>query len=183
MVLLNEFTDLFIGTHNQKPKKSKKKWFGKQQDLKQNTPSKETTISVSVPSYSHNVKISGAQNEQSKHAFSVEVATRVAAEAAFASAQAAAELVRMTSVSRYVGKTKEEVAAIRIQTAFRGHMVCLPHRLKLYLIFTLHQIDIATRVLQCEIIRTVFCPLFTPPVFILYSIIIVPQVSTFAILI
>ncbi|CAM8898690.1 unnamed protein product [Rhodiola kirilowii] len=104
----------------QKQHKPKKKWFGKQKGSDQNPPLSGT--SVSGPSYQGNVKFSGAENEQSKHAYSVALATAVAAEAAVASAQAAAEVVRLTSVSRYTGKTKEEVAAIRIQTAFRGHM-------------------------------------------------------------
>ncbi|KNA15978.1 hypothetical protein SOVF_093320 [Spinacia oleracea] len=45
-----------------------------------------------------------------------------AAEAAVAAAQAAAEVVRLTTVPRFVGKSKEEIAAIKIQTAFRGYL-------------------------------------------------------------
>lgn len=63
-----------------------------------------------------------AENEQCKHAYSVALATKVAAEAAVAAAQAAAEVVRLTTSARYSGKSKEEIAAIRIQTAFRRHM-------------------------------------------------------------
>lgn len=66
-----------------------------------------------------------AENEQSKHAYSVAFATAKAAEAAVAAAQAAAEVVRLTSAARYSGKSKEEIAAIRIQTAFRGHLVMI----------------------------------------------------------
>jgi len=50
-------------------------------------------------------------------------ATAVAAEAAVAAAQAAAEVVRLTSMPHYTGRTKEEIAAIKVQTAFRGYMV------------------------------------------------------------
>ena len=50
-------------------------------------------------------------------------ATAVAAEAAVAAAQAAAEVVRLTSMPHYTGKTMEEIAVIKIQTAFRGYMV------------------------------------------------------------
>lgn len=64
-----------------------------------------------------------AENEQNKHAYSVALATAVAAEAAVAAAQAAAEVVRLTAVARYPGKSNEEIAAIKIQTAFRGYLV------------------------------------------------------------
>ena len=69
------------------------------------------------------VKLADAENEQSKHAYSVAIATAVAAEAAVAAAQAAAEVVRLTTIPRYSGKSKEEIAAIKIQTAFRGYLV------------------------------------------------------------
>lgn len=53
----------------------------------------------------------------------VALATAKAAEAAVAAAQAAAEVVRLTTTApQFAGKSKEEVAAIRIQTAFRGYM-------------------------------------------------------------
>ncbi|CAL1374338.1 unnamed protein product [Linum trigynum] len=68
------------------------------------------------------VKLTEAENEQSKHAYSVALATAAAAEAAVAAAQAAAEVVRLTSAVRSVGKPKEEIAAIKIQTAFRGYL-------------------------------------------------------------
>ena len=66
-----------------------------------------------------------AENEQNKHAYSVALATAVAAEAAVAAAKAAAEIVRLTAAAHYSGKSKEEIAAIKIQTAFRGYMVTL----------------------------------------------------------
>jgi len=64
-----------------------------------------------------------AEKEQSKHAASLAFATAVAAEAAVAAAQAAAEVVRLTSMPHYTEKTMEEIAAVKIQTAFRGYMV------------------------------------------------------------
>lgn len=70
-------------------------------------------------------KLMEAENEQSRHAYSVALATAAAAEAAVAAAHAAAEVVRLTTAARGSGKTKEEVAAIKIQTAFRGHLVCM----------------------------------------------------------
>lgn len=51
------------------------------------------------------------------------IATAAAAEAAVAAAQAAAEVVRLSALSRFPGKSMEEIAAIKIQTAFRGYMV------------------------------------------------------------
>lgn len=63
------------------------------------------------------------ENEQNNHAYSVAIATAVAAEAAVAAAQAAAEVVRLTTVAPYSGKSEEEIAAIKIQTAFRGYLV------------------------------------------------------------
>ncbi|XP_071734756.1 protein IQ-DOMAIN 2-like [Rutidosis leptorrhynchoides] len=65
------------------------------------------------------------EDEQAKHAYSVAVAAAAAAQAAAAAAaaaQAAAESVRIAELNRYSGKSKEEVAAIKIQTAFRGYL-------------------------------------------------------------
>lgn len=69
------------------------------------------------------VKLTEAESEQNKHAISLAFAATVAAGAAVAAAQAAAEVVRLTSMPLYPGKTKEDMAAIKIQTAFRGYLV------------------------------------------------------------
>ncbi|GFY93346.1 hypothetical protein Acr_08g0017420 [Actinidia rufa] len=68
-------------------------------------------------------KLVGLENEvdEEKNKISKIVATAAAAEAAVAAAQAAAEVVRLTSVTQFTGKSKEEVAAIKIQTEFRGY--------------------------------------------------------------
>ncbi|CAH9127909.1 unnamed protein product [Cuscuta epithymum] len=68
------------------------------------------------------VELSEVENEQTKHALSVAAATVAAAEAAVAAAQAAAEVVRLSSPNQFAGKSKDETAAIRIQTAFRGYL-------------------------------------------------------------
>lgn len=70
-------------------------------------------------------KLTEKGDEQSKHAYSVvALASAVAAEAAAVAAQAAAEVVCLTtSTTRLVGESREEVAAIKIQTAFRGYLV------------------------------------------------------------
>lgn len=69
-------------------------------------------------------RLEEAEDAQSKHVYSVALATAMAAEAAVAAAQAAAEVVRLTALPRFPEKSLEEVAAIMIQTAFRGHLVC-----------------------------------------------------------
>ncbi|KAG6509410.1 protein IQ-DOMAIN 3-like [Zingiber officinale] len=61
-------------------------------------------------------------NEQNKHAYSVALASAVAAEAAAVAAQAAAEVVRLaTSATRHAGESSEVIAAIKIQSAYRGY--------------------------------------------------------------
>ncbi|XP_042506146.1 protein IQ-DOMAIN 3-like [Macadamia integrifolia] len=115
-----------------KDKKSKKKWFGKQ---KHQDPTVSSVVTDTAPPAastspppSHpqpppeEVKLIEAENEQNKHSYSVALASAVAAEAAVAAAQAAAEVVRLTTAVRFSGKSKEEVAAIKIQTAFRGYL-------------------------------------------------------------
>ncbi|ERN04980.1 hypothetical protein AMTRI_Chr08g164610 [Amborella trichopoda] len=106
-------------------KKSKKKWrFGKSKRTDGCCSSEEPPQNPPhpPPHPSEELKLSEAEQEQNKHAYSVAIATAVAAEAAVAAAQAAAEVVRLTTASRYSGKSREEVAAIKIQTAFRGYL-------------------------------------------------------------
>ncbi|KAL2509360.1 IQ-domain 2 [Forsythia ovata] len=97
----------------QKASKSKKKWFGKEKPSVIDSPNLET---IQVPhSPLEDVKLAEVENEQTENAYSVAVATAAAA------AQAATEVVRLTTVTQFSGKSKEEAAAIRIQTAFRGY--------------------------------------------------------------
>ncbi|CAA0385887.1 unnamed protein product [Arabidopsis thaliana] len=100
----------------QKPHKSKK-WFGK---------SKKLDVTNSGAAYSprtvKDATLKEIEEQQSRHAYSVAIATAAAAEAAVAAAQAAAEVVRLSALSRFPGKSMEEIAAIKIQTAFRGYM-------------------------------------------------------------
>lgn len=70
---------------------------------------------------SKSLSLSAAEHEQSKHAVAVAVATAVAAEAAVAAAQAAADVVRLTGTPLSY-HCPQEIAAIRIQTAFRGYL-------------------------------------------------------------
>ncbi|KAJ7975105.1 Protein IQ-DOMAIN 1 [Quillaja saponaria] len=108
---------------DQKTLKSKKKWFGKQKSSDPVLSLEDEPLAIPPPGPPiEDVKLTEAENEQSKHAYSVAFATAVAAEAAVAAAQAAAEVVRLTTVPRYPGKSKEEIAAIKVQTAFRGYL-------------------------------------------------------------
>ncbi|RRT62357.1 hypothetical protein B296_00031372 [Ensete ventricosum] len=66
------------------------------------------------------------EEEQNKRAIAVAAATAAVAEAAVAAAQAAAVVVRLTSSGRpvvgLVGGKREQWAAIKIQSAFRGYL-------------------------------------------------------------
>ncbi|ONK62440.1 uncharacterized protein A4U43_C07F3880 [Asparagus officinalis] len=64
------------------------------------------------------VKLAEVETEQSRHAYSVAMASSAASVPAVSSAQAA----KASAAVRFGGKSKEEIAAIRIQTAFRGYL-------------------------------------------------------------
>ncbi|KAI3471634.1 hypothetical protein Pfo_028284 [Paulownia fortunei] len=63
-----------------------------------------------------------ATEEQRKHALAVAIATAAAAEAAVAAANAAAEVVRLTNIPYELERKNQYVAAIKIQSAYRGHL-------------------------------------------------------------
>ncbi|GLT93193.1 hypothetical protein SLE2022_109950 [Rubroshorea leprosula] len=111
---------------DQKTQKSKKKWLWRQKDSAPVSTVEETAVvSAPVPPPPlpiEDTKLNEAENQQSKRAYSVALATAAAAEAAVAAAQAAAEVVRLTAAARYSGKSQEEIAVIKIQTAFRGYL-------------------------------------------------------------
>lgn len=117
-------------SYESKEKKDKKnnkskRWSGKQKSLDLDSSNAEENAPV-VPAPDGPVdelKLIETEDEQNRHAYSVALATAVAAEAAVAAAQAAAaEVFRLTTAARNLGKTKEELAAIKIQTAFRGYL-------------------------------------------------------------
>ncbi|RRT69449.1 hypothetical protein B296_00037373 [Ensete ventricosum] len=89
------------------------------------------------------VKLTETGDGESKHAYSVALASAVAAEAAAVAAEAAAEVVRpTTSMTRLLGESREEIAAIKIQAAFRG---CLVYSLKCFYPFSLAQWNSSSR--------------------------------------
>ncbi|KAF7804053.1 protein IQ-DOMAIN 14 [Senna tora] len=102
-------------TSESKPKNSKKwRWGLRRLKVKQ-CPTLEEP----------NRRLSEAREEQRKHALTVAIATAAAAEAAVAAAHAAAEVVRLTGASRsysYLSRGDRNLAAIRIQSAYRAHL-------------------------------------------------------------
>lgn len=121
--------------------RSRRKWpFGKSKKSDPSTSTVSGTAAVAPPPQPplltkptqpqseeiKDVKPVETENEQNKHAYSVALASAVAAEAAAVAAQAAAEVVRLTAATTTTPKTpvnsKEELATIKIQTAFRGYL-------------------------------------------------------------
>lgn len=118
--------------------KCKRRWpFGKSK--KHSEPSISTVPGTAPvaplpsppPTQPHSLEIKDVNpvetdSEQNKHAYSVALASAVAAEAAAVAAQAAAEVVRLTAVTTPAPKmpvsSREELAATKIQTAFRGYL-------------------------------------------------------------
>ncbi|KAK1319140.1 hypothetical protein QJS10_CPB04g00446 [Acorus calamus] len=64
---------------------------------------------------------SEAEQQQSKHALAVAAATAAAAEAAVFAARVAQEVVRLTATPQPLRRS-QDMAALRIQTAFRGYL-------------------------------------------------------------
>ncbi|XP_022962930.1 protein IQ-DOMAIN 1-like [Cucurbita moschata] len=119
----------------QNSKKSKKKWFGKQKHCYPD--STQAVAEPSPPPQQEQAHIVHSVSEEHNEPCSVEVAT--ATEVTSAAAQAneasvstfepnvatpfvAAKVVHVATETRFVGLSKEEVAAIKIQTVFRGYL-------------------------------------------------------------
>ncbi|KAI9174812.1 hypothetical protein LWI28_023050 [Acer negundo] len=109
--------------------KSKKKWFGKQTDIVFNSSAVVETVKTPPPSIPllqqpEEVNVTEAENEMRNFAPTVAVTTTTAAsvhDPVDDASQSVKEVVQITTNTRFQGKLKEEAAAIRIQTAFRGY--------------------------------------------------------------
>ncbi|KAL2330731.1 hypothetical protein Fmac_018312 [Flemingia macrophylla] len=133
---------LFLWDSNSSQQKKEKRstWiFGR-------VKTKKRLPSITAPPPSYETRLSEAEEEQSKHALTVAIASAAAAEAAISAAQVAVEVVRLQSsnqqlkgkqeqfqpvktrhhapsLSTYQCQRKiEETSAIKIQTAFRGYL-------------------------------------------------------------
>ncbi|KAM1576036.1 hypothetical protein PS2_032268 [Malus domestica] len=113
----------------QRSDQSKKKWFGKQKYPEFESTSYQPSIILPPLPPREEVKLTNVENEHNNDAYSVPVTTTVTptavAEAAVSVApptQAVVEVVRLPTTTQYAGKSREEVAAIKIQTAFRGYL-------------------------------------------------------------
>lgn len=105
------------------PVKDKKRWGKASSKDKARGPNNSDAHASDIP-------YPGAAADANKHAIAVAAATAAVAEAALAAAHAAAEVVRLTnsggagssSVAAHVSRNRH-VAAIKIQSAFRGYLV------------------------------------------------------------
>ncbi|KZV48168.1 protein IQ-DOMAIN 1-like [Dorcoceras hygrometricum] len=119
---------LSSGSEGKKAKsanKSKRKWFGKEKPLVPSSSIPET-VRVSYPqtvSYPHpvpqleHVEPTEAEDEPANNAYTVSVDTSSDVEDAVA-----AEVIQPQTVTQFAGKSEEEVAAIKVQTVFRGYL-------------------------------------------------------------
>ncbi|KZV52618.1 protein IQ-DOMAIN 1-like [Dorcoceras hygrometricum] len=101
----------------------KKKWFRKEKPLvsvSQNPGTVEVSDPRPFPSL-EDVKLTELEEEPTKHAYAV-AATTAANDEDVAATPVTPEMPQPCIVVRFAGKSKEEVAAIKIQTAFRGHL-------------------------------------------------------------
>ncbi|TKY49642.1 IQ-DOMAIN 14 [Spatholobus suberectus] len=131
---------LFIwDTHSSQDKKEKRRsWiFGRVKTKR--------LPSITAPPPSKETRLSEAEEEQSKHALTVAIASAAAAEAAITAAQVAVEVVRLQSANQQFKEKQEQLqpvktrhdaphspnqcqrkmeesSAVKIQTAFRGYL-------------------------------------------------------------
>lgn len=80
------------------------------------------TMPSSTTSTPRDHEEAAVDTERRRHALAVAMASTAAAQAAVATAQAAMEVVRLARPSTFV---REHYAAIVVQTAFRGYLVCI----------------------------------------------------------
>ena len=107
----------------QKPGKEKRSWSFVKHSTRDNKCNNNNRFdSSAAATFTDNL-------DPNKHAIAVAAATAAVAEAALAAAHAAAEVVRLTSGSgastaaQVHRRLAEEIAAVKIQSAFRGYLV------------------------------------------------------------
>ncbi|KAL8540180.1 hypothetical protein ACS0TY_001673 [Phlomoides rotata] len=103
-----------------KAEKAKKKWFGKKESPPVSGSPVRGPVQVShphpVPLLKEDVKMKEVEIEQISDAYSVPFASTSAAP------EAASKEIQVTTETQFMGKSKEEIAAIKIQTTFRGYL-------------------------------------------------------------
>ena len=97
-----------------------------------------------------------SEKEQNKHAIAVAAATAAAADAAVAAAQAAVAVVRLTSHGSMMLNGKRERCAVKIQTVFRGYLVCVFFYSFLILVMVISVVLLTFLVYTCFLIG-LFC--------------------------
>ncbi|XP_073292664.1 protein IQ-DOMAIN 2-like [Primulina huaijiensis] len=112
------------GKKAERADKSKKKWFRKEKPSVsdfQNPGTVEVSYPHPLPPL-EDVKLAESEDEPTKHAYAVAVVTAAADDEDVTVTPVTPEISQPCAVDRFAGKSKEEVAAIRIQTAFRGYL-------------------------------------------------------------
>ncbi|XP_028118893.1 protein IQ-DOMAIN 1-like isoform X1 [Camellia sinensis] len=112
-----EETEQYQDEEEEEKKREKRRWLFRRPSFTNNNIQQCEATSIGPPMNPNSL---GA--EQRHHAIAVAAATKAAAEAAVATAQAAVEIIRLTSSTSVWEHKHYYSAAIVIQTAFRGYL-------------------------------------------------------------
>ncbi|URE31963.1 IQ calmodulin-binding motif family protein [Musa troglodytarum] len=113
--------------HGAEDRTEKKRWsFRRSRNSGDVAPGQNASTAAAIEAAWFKSFYAESEKEQSKHAIAVAAATAAAADAAVAAAEAAVAMVRLTSSGVGAvfggGGVLERLAAVRIQTAFRGYL-------------------------------------------------------------
>ncbi|KAL1541128.1 protein IQ-DOMAIN 1-like [Salvia divinorum] len=115
--------NMALGLRSKRSSKSKKILLVNEMPLVSDLPNPEPFEVSNPPPQVGNMMSTEVENEQTKHApHSVGDAAAVAIEAEIAAVDAIPEMVPLPTATRASGEHQEEVAALKIQTAFRGYL-------------------------------------------------------------